>query len=93
MFVAFRFRYVNQLNTDSNIYATTVQSTENFLTYTSKGQKFFLLHLGFAIASQTTSPQDNKTTSGFALLVVSLTRCLVVWRSKAKFNFRDSVNP
>ena len=72
MFVAFRFRYVNQLNTDSNIYATTVQSTENFLTYTSKGQKFFLLHLGFAIASQTTSPQDNKTTSG-----CRPTRCLV----------------
>ena len=28
-----------------------------------------------------------------ALLVVSLTRCLVVWRSQAKLNFRDSVVP
>ena len=64
MFVAFRFRYVNQLNTGSNIYATIVQSTENFLTYTSKGRKFFLLRFCFAIAQQTTRPRDNKYASG-----------------------------
>ena len=60
MFVAFRFRYVNQLNTGSNIYATTVQSTENFLTYTSKWRKFFC----FASASLSLSRlQDHETTS------------------------------
>ena len=38
----------------------------------------------FAIASQTTSPQDYKTAT--APLVVSLTRCLVVWRSLSVAN-------
>ena len=70
----------------------------------------------FAYASQTTSPQDYKTTSGCrmmlryrfadykstrlqdyktatASLVVSLTSCLVVWRSNAKLNFRNSIFP
>ena len=70
----------------------------------------------FAYASQTTSPQDYKTTSGCrmmlryrfadykstrlqdyktatASLVVSLTSCLVVWRSNAKLNFRNSIIP
>ena len=98
MFVAFRFRYVNQLNTDSNIYATTVQSTENFLTYTSKWRKF----LCFATASQTWASLSlrrllvYKTTRlqvADASLVVSLTSCLVVWRSNAKLNFRSSVVP
>ena len=41
MFVAFRFRYVNQLNTAGNIYTTIVQSTEKILTYTSKWRKVF----------------------------------------------------
>ena len=45
----------------------------------------------FEPASQTTSLQDNKPAT--APLVVSLTSCLVVWRSNAKLNFRSSVVP
>ena len=45
----------------------------------------------FEPASQTTSLQDNKPAT--APLVVSLTRCLVVWRSNAKLNFRNSIFP
>ena len=40
---------------------------------------------------KSTRLQDYKTAT--ASLVVSLTRCLVVWRSNAKLNFRDSVIP
>ena len=58
--------------------------------------------LCFAVASQTCASltlrrlRVYKTTRlqvAAALLVVSLTRCLVVWRSQAKLNSRDSVNP
>ena len=93
MFVAFCFRYVNQLNTDSNIYATTVQSTENFLTYTSKGQKFFCFTWASLLLRRLLVHKTTRLQVAAARLVVSLTRCLVVWRSKAKLNFRDSVNP
>ena len=52
---------------------------------------FELRAMSFEPASQTTSLQDNKPAT--APLVVSLTRCLVVWRSNAKLNFRSSVVP
>ena len=52
---------------------------------------FELRAMSFEPASQTTSLQDNKPAT--APLVVSLTSCLVVWRSQAKLNFRSSVIP
>ena len=66
------FFIVSQIN--NNNYYTLCYSAKygKNLDICKQREKFFLLHLGFAIASQTTSPQDNKTTSG-----CRTTSCLV----------------
>ena len=77
------FFVVGQIN-NNNCYTLCYRAKygKNLDIYKQRAKSFW----GFAVAQQTTRPQDNKPAT--APLVVSLTSCLVVWRSQAKLNFR-----